>query len=139
MLKTRLALVLICALMPVLSVEDSAPSPDWFSKVREAVVAGEYGFSNAGEDRWSAPNRSQNLRILLSRNGLSVQPREEVASPWALELQVEGYGPIQRIEAVPYVSHGRGMALQREGLDEIVLNTGDRCLRFSTPASRYRP
>ncbi len=69
----------------------------WLSRASEAIRQSEYHFSEIQDEVWSAPNQSQELRSLISRNGIEVVPR--------------GTGPRFKL-SLRTASFGRGLELQ---------------------------
>ncbi|MFT5288562.1 MAG: hypothetical protein ACI8QS_000605 [Planctomycetota bacterium] len=71
---------------------------DWLSQARESLRQGEYHLSPLGSNTWSAPNRSQGLRIRIDQNGLETFRRETAAdglsAEWRLRLGTASLGRV---------------------------------------------
>ncbi|MFT4541168.1 MAG: hypothetical protein ACI841_004418 [Planctomycetota bacterium] len=55
--------------------ETETPAPGWLSEVGQTIEGLEYSFATVSTDGWSAPNRTQNLRVTVSTTGLHLVPR----------------------------------------------------------------
>ena len=80
---------------PASHVDASVPD-SWLARVSDNIRRDEYRFSPLGAERWSAPNRAQELRSRVDRDGLEVFAREIGASgagaPWKLRIGTAAFG-----------------------------------------------
>jgi hypothetical protein len=66
-------------------------SNDWLSQASKAIARAEYQFSAVHAGAWSAPNRSQGLRLTADGAVAQVSPREGGAH-WSLNLGLRAVG-----------------------------------------------
>ncbi|HNS50708.1 MAG TPA: FG-GAP-like repeat-containing protein [Anaerolineae bacterium] len=102
---------------------------DWFADVMAYIESSEYHFSAQEGGAWAAPNRAQDLRILLdSGGGLSVSPRggrsgdgapEGEPAAWTASLRFSGHGYAASTEAA-------GPGIRPAGAPESVTAEGGR-------------
>ncbi|MFO0984254.1 MAG: integrin alpha [Planctomycetota bacterium] len=104
MLGARYAWLTIICLSPTLVAQSHPPlareieTTPWFARVSEEVRREEYQFRARADEHgvWLAPNRSQDFRCRVSREGLEVFPRQTradgIGAPWRLQLRTASFG-----------------------------------------------
>jgi hypothetical protein len=80
--------------------ETTSVPKDWQSQIQKNISDAEY-FINWQEkkQKYSSPNRAQNLRFDYSDNGFLVTPRDE--KTWTVSMTLESYG---KAEMIPFVA-----------------------------------
>ncbi len=104
----------------------------WWSDVQRQIEASEYEIT--WQDRavlpdldgaWQAPNRSQNLRLFFTEEGLRAIRRTEVEPTWELGLALVGFGRGDRlspIEPATLSANGNRIDLARGEITEWYVN-----------------
>ncbi|MGH9870254.1 MAG: hypothetical protein ACREAA_19105 [Candidatus Polarisedimenticolia bacterium] len=107
----------------------AAPSRNGEGRIFEEIQRLEYRFSSAGDGRWSAPNRAQNLRSRLGDDGLELTRRMSggLTEDWRFAMHLSGFGREGSVApvppAVPQVSDNRvGIERPTLGLTEWYIN-----------------
>ncbi len=70
----------------------TASSSDWKAEASEAIARAEYMFAAVHGGGWSAPNRSQGLRLTADGSVARVSPRKEGGARWSLSLGLRAVG-----------------------------------------------
>ncbi|HEV8699663.1 MAG TPA: integrin alpha [Candidatus Polarisedimenticolia bacterium] len=65
---------------------------DWTREAAHAIATAEYEFSAVDGGGWSAPNRSQGLRLKADSSGMQVSPRLAGSTPWSLGFELQAVG-----------------------------------------------
>lgn len=97
-----LALTCLSGILTAQSMVAPEPSArvnsDWHAQISEEIRCKEYAFHSLADAPgvWSAPNRSQELRSRVTREGLDVFSRQAsadgVGAPWKLRLATDSFG-----------------------------------------------
>ena len=67
-------------------------SSDWKIEASKAIARAEYRFTAVHGGGWSAPNRSQGLRLTADGSVARVSPRQEGGTRWSLSLGLRAVG-----------------------------------------------
>ncbi len=70
----------------------AVPSSDWTSQASKAIARAEYEFTAVPGGGWTAPNRTQGLRLTADGSSAQVFPRKEGATRWSLSLGLRAMG-----------------------------------------------
>jgi len=96
------ALMLASPAAPVAGQQQAVLSRmDWTSAAVRAVAGSEYGFAEVDGGHWSAPNRSQGLRLTADGSGARIVPREGRSRSWSLGFELRAFGRDGAMTSVP--------------------------------------
>ena len=95
-----IAFTLASTVMPGAGKAGPLISSDWKTEASKAIASAEYRFTAVPGGSWSAPNRSQGLRLTADGSGAQVAPRSEGGPRWSLSLGLRALGREGAMRAV---------------------------------------
>lgn len=86
------ALMLASPAAPISVQETPLSRVDWASQAARTIAAAEYQFAPVDGGGWSAPNRSQGLRLKADSSGTQIGPRMGGSASWSLSFELRAVG-----------------------------------------------
>src|SRR5258706_12169841 len=82
------ALMLASPAAPIARQQAALSRADWTSQASKAIASAEYQFAAVEGGGWSAPNRSQGLRLKADSSGAQIVPRAAGSTSWSLSFEL---------------------------------------------------
>lgn len=86
------ALMLASPAAPISGQEAPLSRVDWSSQAARTIANAEYQFAAVDGGGWSAPNRSQGLRLKADSSGTRIVPRMGANATWSLKFELSAVG-----------------------------------------------
>lgn len=86
------ALMLASPAAPISRQQAALSRADWASQASQAIASAEYQFAAVEGGGWSAPNRSQGLRLKADSSGTQIVPRAAGSASWSLSFELRAVG-----------------------------------------------